>query len=277
MGTPPTITPAPSTAPHVAAAASAFRRAQRRSLLLRVALGVLSLLVVLGIYAAISYAPSSNRALVPTIPSIASFFWHGIDNGLITSALGASLVRVALGYAIGCAAAILIGSVRGWFRIVGYLLDPIIDCMRPVPALAYIPLVILWVGIGETSRVLVIALASFLSCVVSVTAGMREVPDVYVDAARTLGADRREVFATVALPVSIPYIFAGLRVALGAAWGTLVAAELIAAQNGLGFLLQSGQQFFDTKQVISALVVIGIVGFLMDAVLQLIQGRIARW
>lgn len=277
MGTPPTITPAPSTAPHVAAAASAFRRAQRRSLLLRVALGVLSLLVVLGIYAAISYAPSSNRALVPTIPSIASFFWHGIDNGLITSALGASLVRVALGYAIGCAAAILIGSVRGWFRIVGYLLDPIIDCMRPVPALAYIPLVILWVGIGETSRVLVIALASFLSCVVSVTAGMREVPEVYVDAARTLGADRREVFATIALPVSIPYIFAGLRVALGAAWGTLVAAELIAAQNGLGFLLQSGQQFFDTKQVISALVVIGIVGFLMDAVLQLIQGRIARW
>lgn len=276
MGTPPTITPAPSTAPHVAAAASAFRRAQRRSLLLRVALGVLSLLVVLGIYAAISYAPSSNRALVPTIPSIASFFWHGIDNGLITSALGASLVRVALGYAIGCAAAILIGSVRGWFRIVGYLLDPIIDCMRPVPALAYIPLVILWVGIGETSRVLVIALASFLSCVVSVTAGMREVPEVYVDAARTLGADRREVFATIALPVSIPYIFAGLRVALGAAWGTLVAAELIAAQNGLGFLLQSGQQFFDTKQVISALVVIGIVGFLMDAVLQLIQGRIAR-
>lgn len=254
-----------------------FRHAERRKRRLRVTLGLTSIAAVIGVYAAISYAPSSNRVLVPTPGSIVRFFGHSIGNGLIPSALGASLMRVALGYGIGCALAVLVGSLRGWFAVVGYILDPIIDCMRPVPALAYIPLVILWFGIGESSRVLVIAVASFLSCVVSVTAGMREVPQVYVDAARTLGGTRRQVFLTVAVPVSIPYIFAGLRVALGAAWGTLVAAELIAAQNGLGFLLQSGQQFFNTKQVISALVVIGVIGFLMDAVLQLVQGRIARW
>lgn len=254
-----------------------FRQAVRRKRRLRIALGLGGILVVVGVYAAVSYAPSSNQVLVPTPDTIIRFFSHNLTDGVILSALGASLLRVALGYGIGCALGVLIGSLRGWIPVVGYILDPIIDAMRPVPALAYIPLVILWFGIGESSRVLVIAVASFLSCVVSVTAGMREVPQVYVDAARTLGGTRRQVFLTVAVPVSVPYIFAGLRVALGAAWGTLVAAELIAAQNGLGFLLQSGQQFFKTDQVIAALIVIGLVGFLMDAVLQLAQARIGRW
>ncbi len=251
------------------------RRRQRR--LAQWGLGIASIVLVVGIYDAVTHLPGSNPAIVPPLRAIGSKAGSLIADGTLPSAAAASLETVAIGYVIGCGLGILIGSLRGWFRIVGYLLDPIIDSLRPVPALAYIPLVILWVGIGENARVLVIAVASFLSCVVSVSAGMREVPVVYVEAARTMGARRARVFWTIAIPASVPYIFAGLRVALGAAWGTLVAAELIAAQNGLGFLLETGQEFLQTAQVMTSLVTIGVLGFLMDALLRVVQGRVARW
>lgn len=256
---------------------AAIRGRRRRRRMLQWGLGIASVVFVVGIYDAVTHLPGANPAIVPPLHKIADTAGSLIGNGTLPSAAAASLETVAMGYAIGCCLAILIGSLRGWFRIVGYLLDPIIDSLRPVPALAYIPLVILWVGIGENARVLVIAVAAFLSCVVSVSAGMREVPVVYVEAARTMGASRARVFWTIAIPASVPYIFAGLRVALGAAWGTLVAAELIAAQNGLGFLLEAGQEFLETSQVMASLVTIGVLGFLMDTVLRVLQNRIARW
>lgn len=254
-----------------------FRSARTRRRRAQILLGALALAVVIAGYGIVSELPSTNQALLPPLSKIVSALVDGFKNGSLLTAIWASLRRVAIGYVLGCLAAILIGSLRGWYRTIGYLLDPIIDGLRPVPALAYIPLVILWFGIGESARVLVIGLAAFLSCVVSVSAGMKEVPPVYVDAARTLGASRGQVFRTIALPAAVPYIFAGLRVALGAAWGTLVAAELIAAQNGLGYLLEEGQQFFQTVTVIVALILIGVLGYLMDLLLKLLQRRLLRW
>lgn len=254
-----------------------FREQASAKRRLQISLGILSLVIVVAIYWIITALPSSNPALLPPPGVIVRGFVNGILDGSLFEATQASLGRVAAGYVIGCAVAIVVGSIRGWYRIVGYLLDPVVDAMRPVPALAYIPLVILWFGIGEGARILVIAFASFLSCIVSVTAGMKEVPIVYADAARTLGASERMVFLRVAIPSALPYIFAGLRVSLGAAWGTLVAAELIAAQSGLGYLLQAGQAFFRSELVIIALVIIGLIGYLMDAFLKALQTRLLRW
>lgn len=260
-----------------AAVRASIRARRHRRRVVQWGLGIASVVLVVGIYDAVTHLPGSNPAIVPPLHAIGDKAVSLIADGSLPSAAGASLETVAIGYVIGCGLGILIGSLRGWFRIIGYLLDPIIDSLRPVPALAYIPLVILWVGIGENARVLVISVASFLSCVVSVSAGMREVPIVYVEAARTMGARRARVFWTIAIPASVPYIFAGLRVALGAAWGTLVAAELIAAQNGLGFLLETGQEFLQTAQVMTSLVTIGVLGFLMDVLLRVLQRRVARW
>lgn len=254
-----------------------FRRRRHRRAMLQWGLGVLSVVVVVGGYAVVTHLPGANNVLVPQLGTIGRQLSTSLRNGQLISATGVSLERVAIGYVCGCGLAIIIGSLRGWFSVVGYLLDPIIDALRPVPALAYIPLVILWVGISNSARVLVIGLAAFLSCVVSVSAGMREVPKVYVQAAQTLGASRAHVFWSVAIPASTSYIFAGLRVALGAAWGTLVAAELIAAQNGLGFLLESGQEFFQTPLVMITLVTIGVIGLGMDVILRMLQARIAPW
>lgn len=241
----------------------------------RIAFGAISLGLLLTVYVIISTRPGVNPAVIPTVPAIISDFWQSLQSGQLFSAVGASLQRVLIGYAIGTAAAIVIGSLMGWIRIFEYFFDPIVEVMRPIPPLAYIPLILIWFGIGETSRIIVITLACFVTCIVNVVAGMKEIPKVYVDAARTLGASRMYTFRRVALPATVPYIFTGLRIALAAAWTSLVAAELLAAQDGLGFLLQTGRQYFQTSQVMYVIATIGVLAFLMDRVFRLIQTKLS--
>lgn len=241
----------------------------------RIVFGTISLGALLAVYVVISTRPGVNPAVIPTVPAILADFWQSLQNGQLFSAVGASLQRVLIGYVIGTAAAIIIGSLMGWIRVFEYIFDPIVEVMRPIPPLAYIPLILIWFGIGETSRIIVITLACFVTCIVNVVAGMKEIPKVYVDAARTLGASRLYTFRRVALPATVPYIFTGLRIALAAAWTSLVAAELLAAQDGLGFLLQTGRQYFQTSQVMYVIATIGVLAFLMDRVFRLIQNKLS--
>jgi len=138
-------------------------------------------------------------------------------------------------------------------------------------------IIIIWFGIEEFSRVLLISIACFMVCVVNVIAGMKNVPQVYVDAASTMGASRFQVFRTVAIPAATPFIITGYRIALGAAWTTLVAAELIAAPSGLGYMLQEGRRYFLTDQVMMIIVIIGACAFIMDRTFRAIQKRLMVW
>jgi len=242
-----------------------------------VVVGSLSLLAVIGAYWLLALRPGTNAALVPAPPQILAAFAAELRSGdLLTNAL-ASLQRVVIGYLIGAAVALILGALAGWFRWWGYVLNPIIDALRPIPALAYIPLVIVWVGIGEPSRLIIIALAVFKPCVVNARAGMKEVAQIHVDAARTLGASPWRVFATVAVPSAIPYFIAGLRTGVSTGFLALVAAELIAAPSGLGFMIQNAGQYFRTDVTIVGIVVIGILGALLDQVASRAGRRLTRW
>jgi ABC-type nitrate/sulfonate/bicarbonate transport system permease component len=243
----------------------------------RPTLGLLGIAIVLTIYTLVADLAIKNSAILPTPQRIFSTGVHDIGNGTIPQAIWASLKRVLTGYALGSAAGVLIGTSMGWFKRVEYLIAPLVEAMRPIPGLAFVPLVILWFGIGETSKVLVIAEAAFVVSVVNARAGMKEVANTYVEAAETLGATRFQVFYSVALPSAIPYLFAGLRVALAVSWATLVAAELIAAQQGLGFLLQEGSQFFQTDLVMVVIVFIGALATVMDQILRAVQRRVTKW
>lgn len=243
----------------------------------RYVLGGSALLVVVGVYVIVSYLPGVNPTVIPPPDAIAGALVEQARSGALLDNTVASLGRVLGGFVVGAGAAVILGSLLGWFRTIEHLLDPIVEVLRPVPPLAYIPLVIIWVGIGEVSRLLVITLSAFLVCVVAVSSGMREVPRIYVEAARTLGASKAHVFRTVAIPAATPYIFTGLRTALGASWTTLVAAELVAAQSGLGFMLQTGRRFFRTELVLAGIIVIGVLAFCMDRTLRALQKRFTRW
>ena len=243
----------------------------------RLVLGALSIALVLLAYALVTNRPDNNPALLPPISDIIGSFFTNLREGALTDALGASLYRILLGFFFGTTAALIIGCLVGWYKTIEYLIDPLIESVRPIPPLAYIPIVIIWFGIEEFSRVLLISIACFMVCVVNVIAGMKNVPQVYVDAASTMGASRFQVFRTVAIPAATPFIITGYRIALAAAWTTLVAAELIAAPNGLGFMLQEGRRYFLTDQVMMIIVIIGACAFTMDRIFRAIQKRLMVW
>ncbi len=207
---------------------------QEQQLLLRrrAVISTLSLLTVFGLYTIISNSGRVNAVLLPTPQAVAQAavdLWTGenLPQDILTS-----LGRVLTGYAIGVGLAILLGTLMGWFWVVDAVFDPLVEMIRPVPPLAYIPLVILWFGIDETPKIIVITLGCFLTCIINVITGVKNVPLVYIEAARTMGAKDRNLFFDVAIPAAIPYILTGMRVALATAWTILVASELIAAQRG---------------------------------------------
>lgn len=250
------------------------RRKQRRN---RAILSGLSLATVLVGYTVISNLPGTNSAVIPPPQQIWAAFLELLNTGQLAANVPVSIFRVLTGFAIGSSVAIVLGSLVGWFRPMEYIFDPLIEALRPVPPLAYIPLIIIWVGIGDPSSILVISLSAFLTCVVPVASGMRQVPRTYVEAAQTLGASRFTVFRTVAIPSSIPYIFTGLRIAIGASWTTLVAAELVGAQTGLGVILQNGRRYFQTDNVIVGILIVGVLAFTMDQLARYAQKQLTKW
>jgi len=189
----------------------------------------------------------------------------------------ASVRRVLIGFAIGTLLAVPAGFLMGWYGWARGLLEPYIQFFRTIPPLAMIPLAIVFLGIGEVPRVFVITLASFLVSVISTYQGVIGVDRVLINAARTLGAGDAVIFRRVVVPASMPFILVGMRTGLGAAWSTLVAAELIAAQEGLGHRMQQAQVYYDLETIFVALITIGLTGMAMDRLLLAIDKRLTVW
>jgi NitT/TauT family transport system permease protein len=209
-------------------------------------------------------AAGSGNALVPSPLQVALAGWELTLDGTLLANATASLGRVMAGFVLGVALAIPAGFLMGWYRLARGLVEPWVQFMRTVPPLALIPLVIVILGIGEDAKVFVIFLASFLACVLATYQGVRNVDNTLVNAARVLGANDFTIFRRVVVPASTPFIFVGMRVALGSAWATLVASELIAAPTGLGRMMQVATQFLQTDRIVVGIIMIGLLGFLMD-------------
>ena len=186
------------------------------------------------------------------------------SDATLAAHLAASLARVFAALIAALAIGIPVGIAIGTSTIGRGIFDPLLEFLRPIPPLAYLPLIIIWFGIGEPSKVVVIAIAMLAPIALSTAAGVRGVNRERVNAARTLGATRTQVIRHVVLPSALPSILTGLRIALGAGWTTLVAAELIAATRGLGFMIQSAAQFLVTDVVIMGIFVIAGVAFILE-------------
>lgn len=200
-----------------------------------------------------------------------------MQSGQLFSDMGASLARVLAGFVLGAAVAVPVGFLMGWYTTARGLIEPYVQFFRMIPPLAIIPLAIVTMGIGETPKVFVIFLASFLSSVVAVYGGVVSVDKTLISAARVLGAGDGTIFLRVVVPASLPFILVGFRIGLGSSWATVVAAELIAAQSGLGFRMQQAQLYYELPTIFVSLIAIGVVGLAMDRAIGAADRRLTSW
>ncbi|WP_432936860.1 ABC transporter permease [Kribbella sp. CA-253562] len=231
--------------------------------------------VLLGI--AVWWILAASGLKLPTPPEVVGQATTLIRNGTLGEDVVASLIRVVTGFALGTAAAVPIGFLMGWYAAVRGLVEPWIQFFRTIPPLAIIPLAIVLMGIGEAPKIFVIFLAAFLACVISTFQGVVNVDRTLINAARVLGAGDLTIFRRVVVPASTPFILVGMRVGLGSAWATLVAAELIAAQQGLGYRMQNAQLYYDLPTIFVGLISIGVLGLVMDRLLLTAERRLTGW
>lgn len=200
-----------------------------------------------------------------------------VGNGSLFKDVWASLRRVFIALLIAVAIGLPLGVLIGMSARAAWLLEPIIGFFRPIPPLAWIPLSIVWFGVTEAQNVYIIFLGAFFPILVNTVQGVREVDRQLVRAARTLGAKPHEVALTVLLPAATPAMFVGVRVGTGIAWMALVAGELVAASSGLGFLIMQGRMLFRPDFIIVGMVVIGVIGLILDAMIRYLQKTVMKW
>ena len=181
--------------------------------------------------------------------------------------VGISMARIVIGFAIAAAAGIALGVAAGWYKWVGRIVRPVVDLLRPIPPLAWIPIAIVWFGLGESAKWFVIFLGAFFPIFTNAYRGMRSIPPVLLRAARTMDVDGIALLAKVALPAALPDIATGLRVGFGLSFGILVAAELIAADRGMGFLVMQSRQIGELGVAVFGILLIGIVSLVSDVAL----------
>lgn len=189
----------------------------------------------------------------------------------------ASLGVVMAGFLSAVLVGVPLGMMLAWSPLMDRIVGPTIALLRPIPPPAWIPLAILWFGIDLGGKAFVVFVSSVVPCVVNAQAAVRDVPATLLAAARTLGARRRELLVWVVLPASLPSILTGIRISLGVAWATVVAAELVVATAGLGFLVMNGYRNFEAHIMATAMVIIAVIGALLDVAVSLAARRLLAW
>jgi ABC-type nitrate/sulfonate/bicarbonate transport system permease component len=191
--------------------------------------------------------------------------------------IAASLFRTGVGFIAGAIVGISVGMGMGCSPIISAALAPFFSFIRPIPAIAYIPLIIQWFGIGEFSKIALIFLASFLYVALNTAMGVRAVPQDLIRVARTLGASNFRLLYAIILPEALPYILVGLKVALALSWAVVVGAELVAAQSGLGYLIMDAGTFFRIPDLYAGIFLVGLIGFLLERGLTLFERHFVHW
>ena len=201
----------------------------------------------------------------------------GVANSTLLEHTGWSMMRVFGAFALSCVTAIPIGILMGTNRIMRGIFDPPIEFYRPLPPLAYLPLMIIWFGIGELSKILLIFLAIFAPMAISARAGVRSVGIEQIHAAYAMGASRMQIIWHVVLPAATPEILTGMRIGIGFGWTTLVAAEMVAADKGLGFMVLNAAQYLQSDTVIMGIIVIGLFAFAFDLLMRYVERALVPW
>ena len=236
----------------------------------------LALAVVVALWALASVA-IGNKTLVPS-PLLVLRAWSDLLlTGDLRSDVLASLAHLGLGYTLGVATGLALAVASARSALVESIADPLVELLRPISAIAWIPLAILMFGVSAKVPVFLIFYAALFPIFVNTLAGVKQVDPQLVRAARMLGASSRLILTHVVMPSALPFVLAGARLSLGVAWMAMVAAELTGADAGLGWRLFWYQEFFAMDKVMAVILTIGVLGYLFDTLLRKLQARITRW
>jgi len=216
---------------------------------------------------------------LPAPSAIVEYLLRMIADGSMGFNLGVTLLRIFAGFAVAAVAGVLVGVVMGMSRIAARVADPWIAALYPLPKISLIPLLIIWLGTGETYKIVISAVSAFFPIVISAYSGIRQADQGLIKAAKDLGANRRQVQMKVVIPAAIPSIFAGLHLGMGVTIILVVAAEMIggSGQSGMGYLLIHAGQVMETEKVFASLVVLAVMGALVIKAQQWIDRRVAPW
>lgn len=188
-----------------------------------------------------------------------------------------SLRRMLVPYVIGAFFGVLVGILMGWYKVADAIFMPYIQMLRPIPPIAWIPLSIIWFGFDEGSKYFLIFLACFFTIALTTYNGVHSVDETLIRAARMLGAKDNQLFTTIVLPTTVPYIFSGLQVALGSAWATIVAAEMIRSSEGVGWLIVRGQDIGNMSQIMVGIIAIALTGLLITTIMRGVESKLCAW
>lgn len=218
--------------------------------------------------------PSS---LLPTLQSVKSAFIEATQSGQLQSDLLISLKRVVQGFLMASVLGIFLGTVMGMSKTLCAMLLPLVTTIRQIPMIAWFPLIILWCGIGELSKVVVIVIAAFFPVLVNTLNGIQSTPDSYIEVADLYKLTKLERFTKLYMPHALPDILVGVKLGLGVSWMAVVAAELVAATSGIGFRMNDARSMMRSDKVIVCMILIGLVGVLMDKLVTVLFGLLTPW
>lgn len=240
-------------------------------------IGILAPLILLLIWQLAADNGWMNKSVLPSVKKVVETGIKITASGKLPSHLGASFERVLIGFAIGAGLGLILGILMGLSPFLHKFLSSLVNLLRPVPMIAWIPIFILWFGIGEITKVFVIALGSFWPVLLNTISGIKSVDTKLLEVTKVLNKNKITVLTKVILPGAIPSIFTGIRLGIGAAWSCVVAAEMIAATRGVGFMITYARETAKPGEVFVGVIIIGVIGLLIDLVVRRIEKRLLKW
>jgi sulfonate transport system permease protein len=246
-------------------------------LLRRTALSLVLPVALLAVWEGSSRIGFIPRTLLPAPTTIATATWTLFADNELQQHLLVSLLRIVEGFALGASLGLIMGALTGSSRTLERLVDPMVQVLRPVPPIAWIPLLILWFGIGEVSKVVLIAIGAFFPVYMNVVLGIASTDHKLMEVGKVFGFSRWQQLVRIIWPSALPSTITGLRIGLGTSWMCLVAAELMGAAAGLGYLIMDARQFSRPDVVIVGMATVGIVGKVTDSIVKRVELRLFQW
>lgn len=213
----------------------------------------------------------------PRMSAILSTWWQLLASGELLGQLLPSLWRMFAGYFIGVALGVGLGLIMGYFRYFYNLLEPITEVLRPIPSPAYLPIMILFLGIDDEMKIFMISFASLFPVLLNTYSGVRSVDPIQLQTARTFGVSGRKLLTQIVLPASSPYIFTGMRVSLAVALIVMVISEMVAASNGIGYFILSAQRGFKIRDMFAGVLTLAMLGYILNRAFLMIENRVLAW